>query len=322
MTALANCERRVVGLGRRLATELSQIKYVPVQIDEPSWLAGFEQLIQKLSEVLVGNTLCQIPWPEGTEIVCEPTNPTTGAKPEFSVKTPERIWLFEVKCPAFFKHQKARRERPTQLPIRGFSLERFGEKKDSITLPRDNTLKDFLASAERKFSGFSNDATTAILVIVWDAHMYEAISALSYPEVGLLTNNSWHKESGERVPFAAVDGVIVINRLDELKACSQETMDCTSFDPFTVGAEQSLPNTWCPNVGVGELDAEIAKPFDAWHFEGTLVGADYALMDYVMWFNSPSGMLANSRSSERQKMKRLLRRSTSVTALTCGHMLA
>lgn len=283
LNALAACEVRESGLGRDLVRGFAEIRYVPAAHNLVAWKAGFEQLIQKFAELLVCRVLCEIPWPDVNRIECEPKNPRTGARPEFVVYTPSRTWLFEVKCPAFVKHQENRRANPAQLPVRSFLRDIPFLEGAEVTLPRDNVIKDFLASAERKFAGFNEHSRTGILVVVWDTHMYEAVSVLAHDEVGLLTENSWLQKEGARVPFSSVDGVIVINRQEELKAAAQERYDCLAADPFAIVREGSLPNVWCPNVGVGELDPLIAQAFDAWPVDAVGIASDYAKMDFVTW---------------------------------------
>lgn len=286
LAALVACEERVPGLGTRFVEELHAVKYVPTKEDPSAWRARFEELVQKLSEVLVARTICRVDWPEGTAIAFEPLNASNGKRPEFSVVTADRTWLFEVKCPSFISHQEARASNAHQLPIRGFMRDAPHLKGETVTLPRDNTLKDFLQSAQAKFHGFDGDQVTGVLVVVWDTRMYEAIGVLCHPEAGLLTKNSWLKVKGIPATFPDVSGVIVINRLEQLKLGAQERIDY--IDPFELGGPDALPNTWCPNIGVGDLDPAIAKAFDAFHFEGTAMAADYSMMDYVMWFTAPS----------------------------------
>ncbi len=314
LAALAACDAREPGLGCRFVEELAAIKYVPARQDEAGWKAGFEQLVQKFAEILVGRILCEISWPEGTRILCEPPNPTTGKRPEFAVILTDKTWLFEVKCPAFIKHQDARRENPAQLPVRSFLRDMPMLAGVDVTLPRDNVLKDFLTSAEQKFSGFSDRPSTGILVVVWGTHMYEAISVLAHDEVGLLTEKSWLRENDTRVPFSAVDGVILVNRQHELTAGSREEFDCCTADPFTLGGETDLPSVWCPNVGAGELDPILARAFDAWPVDAAAIASDYAKMDYVMWFN-PTDHGAHLRWLRRYRHKKALKGSVSALAV-------
>lgn len=303
LRALTDCENRVPQLGQRFIKELHAVKYVSAKVSADSWKARFEELIQKLSEILVARTLCRIEWPAETTIQFEPENKSNGKRPEFSVTTPERTWLFEVKCPSFIAHQNNRATNAHQLPIRGFMRNSPHIEGETVTLPRDNTLKDFLKSAQEKFQGFGDDNTTGILVVVWDMSMYEAIGALSHPEAGLLTDKTWLKINDVPVTFPDVSGVIVINRLEQLKLGTQENLNY--IDPFELGGPDALPNTWCPNKGVGDLDALIAKGFDAFHFEGTAIGAEYSMMDYVMWFESPSSIAR--REARRRRRRQFIR---------------
>lgn len=313
LMALADCEARVPQLGFRFIKELHEVKYVPSRIDESAWKARFEELIQKFSEILVARAICLIEWPQGTKIEFEPLNKSNNKRPEFAVVTPEHTWLFEVKCPSFIAHQHSRSANEHQLPIRSFMREAPALQGETITLPRDNTLKDFLVSADGKFHGFAAGPVTGLLVVVWDASMYEAIGVLSHPQAGLLTPNSWFKKNGCVVTFPNVSGVIVLNRLEQLKLGAQEHLD--ELDPFELGGWDALPNTWCPNHDVGDLNPMIAKGFDAFHFEGTQIGADYSMMDYVLWLEAPHA-IARRRARERRQRASKLGLKCGVSSLT------
>lgn len=83
-------------------------------------------------------------------------------------------------------------------------------------LPRDNPIKDFLISANEKFRIFkqSNAAFLSTLVIVWDDFIYEPISAISPPQAGLFTENSFAKDDdGNPLKFEYVDCVIITRHL-------------------------------------------------------------------------------------------------------------
>lgn len=56
LVALQAIETRLPGAGERFVTELAGIRYVPSRDDEGAWKAGFEQLVQKLGEMLVART--------------------------------------------------------------------------------------------------------------------------------------------------------------------------------------------------------------------------------------------------------------------------
>lgn len=315
LAALVKCEERVPGLGYRFIREFHAVKYVSAATEPAAWKARFEELIQKLAELLVARALCTVDWPADTLIEFEPVNKSNNKRPEFSVRTPERLWLFEVKCPSFIAHQENRSLNPHQIPIRGFMRDAPHIAGETVTLPRDNTLKDFLKSAQEKFAGFDAGGATGILVVVWDLYMYEAISVLMHPQAGLLTENSWFMVGDEPVKFPDVAGVIVLNRLEQLKQGAQERID--HIDPFRLGGPDALPNTWCPNIGVGDLDPTVASGFDAHHFEATAIGADYSITDYVMWIEPPSEMGRRiARARRRRQSRDALMCSVSPLALT------
>jgi hypothetical protein len=281
LNALVICETSLGGAGERFVKELAEIRYVPAGENRKEWQRGFEQLIQKFSEILVARVLFEAPWPAETRFSLEPLNPTTGARPEILVETPAQQWLFEVKCPAFIDYQERRAAQAQQLPVRG-PLGSIPDIRGSATLPRDNVFKDFLESAEIKFTDFSEKPRTGILVVLWDGYIYEATAALSHQEAGLLTAKSWHVRDGNRVPFGAVDGVLILNHLEILKLGAQER-PFRREDAFTIGGEGQPPNVWCPNLDRGELDQFVAKLFDAWPLEAVSNAADYSPKDYVMW---------------------------------------
>ncbi|WP_326522928.1 hypothetical protein [Sphingomonas sp.] len=280
--ALAACDARLPGAGERFVRELAETRYIPTKDDPDAWKQGYEQLVQKLAEVLVTRVVVDADWPAGTTFAIEPTNPATGGRPDLVVDAPSRQWLFEIKCPSFVKHQEQRASRGQQLPVRG-PLGADAAIRADATLPRDNTLKDFLVSAENKFRDFSTEPRTGILVVLWDGYVFEATSALSHEEAGLLTAKSWHLDAGNRVPFDAVDGVIILNHLEILKLAPQEQRTRRD-DPFTIGGYDQPPNVWCPNLGGGELDPFVAGIFDATPL-GNMVAGDYTPKDYVMWID-------------------------------------
>lgn len=312
LEALVAIDARLPGGGTRFIEELAVIRYVASGDDPAAWRAGFEQLIQKFGEVLVARILFDGNWPEGTIFALEPTNPATGAKPEILIETPNHQWLFEVKCPAFIDYQDRRDANGRQLPVRGPLGDLVG-MREGTTLPRDNVLKDFLTSAERKFANFSEKPRTGLLVVLWDGYIFEITSALSHAHAGLLTENSWHKREGVRVAFDAVEGVIILNHLEVIKVSAQEIWQARQEDPFRIEAAGQPPNVWCPNLGRGPLAPDIAQLFNARPLEEVAVAADYAPSDYVMWID-PTEAARMLRRAERKR--RLL---AGASRLTAGH---
>jgi len=88
------------------------------------------------------------------------------------------------------------------------------------TLPRDNPVKDFLASANAKFAAFrqADPAFVGVLFIVWDDYVNEPIGALLNPASGLLTPNSFDRdENGEPRAYQSVDAVVVLRHQVQLQ---------------------------------------------------------------------------------------------------------
>lgn len=309
--AVSLIEARLDGAGYRFIEELADIRYVPTQDDPAAWRAGFEQLVQKFGEILVARTLFDATWPEGTRFALEPTNPVTGAKPEILIDAPDHQWLFEVKCPAFIEYQDRRDANGRQLPVRG-PLGDVPGMRVGATLPRDNVLKDFLESADRKFQDFSNKPRTGLLLVLWDGYIFEITSALSHAEAGLLTDKSWYRRAGTRVAFESVEGVIVLNHLEVIKVAAQEKWKARQDDPFRIEPVGQPPNVWCPNHGCKALDPELARLFNARPLDEVRFAADYAPKDIVLWID-PAAAARDHRRAHRKL--RLLAGTSNLTVL-------
>jgi len=303
LTALATCELAAPSLGFQLAKELAEIPYSQGSAGEKQ----FEQLLQKLIEVVVLRTLVSIDWPEGTQFRHEPTNPVSKKRPEFVVDTPERVFVFEVKCPALLEHQRNRARNPQQVPARS-SLTKGDIRERAVflfqgglTLPQDNKLKDFLKSAEEKIAGFQTDKPqTGVLVVAWDRFMYEPISSLNQVESGLFTESSFHTDNnGLRVPFAAVDGTIVLNHLSLMHEHTHEKVAGHRPDPFVLEPDCASPNVWCLNIGGTDLPEAVLKAFDAVPAEAMAMFADYSPTEFVMWLDPQA--FVRQRAARRRK---------------------
>jgi len=85
--ASAECEKQIPGLGFQFIQDIASI--CGKEKHEPH----HEQLLQKLSEVLVLRQLLNLEWPEGTTFQHEPAVSATGKRPELRVVTPERGFL-------------------------------------------------------------------------------------------------------------------------------------------------------------------------------------------------------------------------------------
>jgi hypothetical protein len=285
LKALAVCEEHIPNLGMKLAEEMAAIPFHRER-------AEYEQLIQKLAEVLVLRVLLEAVWPPGTSFKHEPQAPN-GRRPELAVETPDQIFLFEVKCPALIKHQFARAENSSQLPTRARSSDSRALSSSifngEVTLPKDNTLRDYLESAQSKFESFQHSKPVfAALVVLWDSHVYEAIAPLIHKQCGLLTPASWHKDkNGYRVPFDAVDGVLILNHLGVLIAATREEALAHRADPFSLRDDVVQKNAWCTNPGGQSLPDALCAALDARPIEALAHLAEYGSLDLVFWTTVP-----------------------------------
>lgn len=303
LMALATCEMIASGLGFQLAKELAEIPYARDQKGQQM----FEHLLQKLFEVTVLRTLVSIEWPDGTVFLHEPINPASNKRPEFVIDTPDRVFVFEVKCPGLLDHQRKRTKNPRQFPARTMlSKSEIRERAlalfaGDVTLPQDNKLKDFLVSAEEKIAGFQTaKPQTGVLVVAWDGFMYEPISSFNHVESGLFTEASFYRDAtGVRVPFAALDGAIILNHLTLMHRATHELYDQHRPDVFVLEPNCPSPNVWCPNIGGGSLPNAVLKAFDAVHAQSMAMFADYAPTEFVMWLDPRA--FARNLAARRRK---------------------
>lgn len=280
----AECELKRPELGWSLLNDVASIS--GQEKHEPH----YEMLMQKLAEILVLHRLLHLPWPHGTMTVHEPAATPNGKRPELKVDTPEAIYLFEVKAPSLLSHQRACAKNPAQFPGRIFDAatrQRLAEGQEP-TLPRDNPIKDFLASADEKFAPFVGEKECyGVLVIVWDDHVFEPITSLVHePSQGLLTSNSFAKINGLPVQYLRIDAVVIVRHLLYFQQGAAEQLS-ERRHAFDFGGEHDLPNVLVPVPGGKRLPEFIvnglrALPYD---HEAMRELADYRPQEFVMWFN-------------------------------------
>jgi len=164
----------------------------------------YEQLIQRLAELLVIRQLVTYPWPFAARYRWEPTAAGSKKNPELVVEGGPCAFGIEVKAPSLLDHIDKRGKNPTQVPSRSMPQEAITTLPDAdrgVTLPRDNPVKDFLVSSDAKFIAFkkADPEFRGVLVIVWDDFIYEPISSLMHEHCGLLTPKSFARgPNGDR----------------------------------------------------------------------------------------------------------------------------
>lgn len=282
--ACVDCELASPGLGSHFIDDLASLcgkeKYEP----------HYEQLLQKMAEILVLRQLVTLKWPEGTKFEREPAAKTKGKRPELKVTTPDRTFLFEVKTPSLLAHIRARNANALQVPGRVFKVEelkRF-EHLGELTKPRDNPIIDFLTDAEMKFSQFKETGPhTSVLVIVWDDNIYEPITVLTHEQCGLLTPNSFNKDDADRpVAYPSIDAVILVRHLTYLYRATRDQPLRERRYALDFGDDQALPNIFIPLTDPALIPDLVREGLRALPLDHDMVqqAADYRPKDLVMWF--------------------------------------
>ena len=208
------------------------------------------------------------------------------------VETDEQVFLFEVKAPALISHQRARASNPLQFPGRMFdmSMRAMLAGEQAATLPRDNPVKDFLFSAQAKFSEFNSEKETwGVLIIVWDDFIYEPITSLVHEvSQGLLTENSFATdEDGAPIKFPNINSVIAIRHLLYFQEGAAER-PLEREHCFDFGNENDLPNVAMSVPDTPDIPEFIKVGLRALNHDDERIcnSADYRPQEMVMWFNT------------------------------------
>lgn len=288
--ACIDCEEKLLGLGATLVTNLAKIG--GIEKHEPH----YDQLLQKLAEILILRQLLALPWPDGTTFAHEPAVHAGGRRPELKVDAPDQIYLFEVKAPSLLAHQRQRAQNGLQAPARMFDramLDRLADDQ-GLTLPRDNPLKDFLTDTEAKFEGFKAvQPIIGVLIIVWDDFIYEPITVLTQAQCGLLTDASYHRtEADEPVRYPSIDAVIAVRHLTYFKRAAGEAPLLERAHAFDFGDEGALPNVFMPVPGGQRIPKFIKEGLRALPLDDPIIerAAEYRPVEMVFWIDLDAPM--------------------------------
>jgi hypothetical protein len=249
----------------------------------------YDQLLQKLAELLVLRQLLGLDWPAGTVFQHEPAVAVDGKRPELRVTTPEKSYLFEVKAPSLLEHIHLRSTNLFQVPSRALPRAQVENLvgKGGLTLPRDNPIKDFLLDADKKFAQFKAvKPETSILVIVWDDYIYEPITVLKHEQCGLLTPNSYLRdEAGMAVQFKNVDTVVVVRHLTYFYRAAGDLPLVDRAYALDFGNDHSLPNVFIAVSDPELVSDQIRQGLRALNWDNPQLQrvADYRSKDIVMW---------------------------------------
>jgi len=284
VSSIAEVDRAIPGYADEIIKGITTIcgreKYVP----------HYEQLLQILAELHIIKKIVHFDWPELEGFDYEPTASGSDKNPEVSVKYSGIEVGIEVKSPSLITHINNRSTNPTQIVSRVLSKDTIGKLSGSdegVTFPRDNTLKDFLKSANEKFRYFKEERNNfyGVLVVVWDDFIYEPISALIHEHGGLLTDESFFKDAeGKPVKFNYIDGVIVVRHLHQfMRASRDEPLLDNCRGAFDYGIDGEFPQKCLViNPDGPGLPKEVVTCFQAYSPENEL-GTEYTPKDIVWW---------------------------------------
>jgi len=284
--ACLDCEMKLPGLGRQFIRDIGGIG--GLNRHEPH----YDQLMQKLAEILVLRHLLSLPWPSDTTFEHEPRLTKKGKRPELRVNAPGQTYLFEVKAPSLLEHQRQRAANSMQSPTRMFKREMVERiaGEDGLTLPRDNPVKDFLVDADAKFAQFKAAApAVSVLVIVWDDFIYEPITVLTQASCGLLTANSFHRSAaGDAVCYSSTDAVVLVRHLMYFKMAAAEQALGERGHAFDFGKEGALPNAFVPVPGGLPVSDFIRTGLRALPLDHSDLSraAEYRPVEMVFWLNA------------------------------------
>ncbi|WP_040254732.1 hypothetical protein [Psychroserpens mesophilus] len=247
----------------------------------------YDQLLQVLAELLIVHHAISFDWPELVEYIYEPTSTKSNKNPELLIKYKQFEVGIEVKAPELVKKQNERGTKPQQLPSRSGIIKSVDIEK--TMLPRDNPVKDFLISTDKKFAGFKADNPEfyGVLVIVWDDFIYEPISSLTSPQSGLFTENSFAiNEKDEVLKFPNVDCVIITRHLRPIKRGTRdEPLPDMCLHPLDYGRSGEFPfKVYIKNPNSNlSIPSEVLDCFQALK-PGPELGAEYLPSDFITWF--------------------------------------
>lgn len=256
---------------------------------KPKYIKHYEQLLQVLAELTIVHKAATYNWADKPVFSYEPTAGGSAKNPELTISTENLTIGLEVKAPELVTKHNERATKPLQLPSRSNLIRSIDKEK--ILLPRDNAVKDFLISADRKFEEFKKTYQSfySVLVIVWDDFIYEPISALKSPQSGLFSKNSFAKDkNGSILKFPNTDCVIITRHLfpisrgtrdEPLPDCSQHPLDYGRHGEFPY--KIIIPNPWsnliCPQNIIDCF--QVISP-------GPELGAEYLPSDIIIWMEN------------------------------------
>lgn len=247
---------------------------------------NYDQILSIFAEVLIAYRAIHIADVVGGKkiFIREPKKSKGSKNPEFSSRTLSVGFCAEVKAPKIRKHQEGRKS-GFQFTSRSDTWMHISKEwGGNVILPKDNPIKDYLESAEKKFIEYKkiNAEDYRLLFIVWDDYIYEPMNALLHPLSGLFTDQSFHKDAdGKVINFPHIDGVFITRHLMYFQ---QVLADKRPIDPIAHAFDMNgdLPNIFVQNPHGREVPIGVVEQFNATP-PHPLLGSEYGIVDIVFW---------------------------------------
>lgn len=249
-------------------------------------LGHYAQIVSWYAELLVNLKLAGHPWPASTTFLMEPTAGESKFNPEVAIKLNDAGTLgVEVKAPNLLEHAKKRQTQPWQLT--GRTEITPAALDGSVTLPRDNPVKDFLVHADKKFAGFraADPDFRSLLVIVWDDFINEPLTALLSPSSGLLTPGSFHRQNDKAVEYPNIDAILLVRHQHQIvRALAGSSVIDDRAHLLDFGRRGSFPPHALVTNPIGkDLPAAFLDAVEAVPIEELTGAAEYHPGEIIMW---------------------------------------
>lgn len=280
------CEQKMPGYATRYIDKLCSIS------ERENFIPHYDQLLQHLAELMVVAHLAKV-FDDTWGFEDEPRIGDSNKNPEIKIEKDNFVVLVEVKSPSFTEYQKLRREAEIQIAGRfpeGLNLAAaLSTNRGNAALPRDNNVKDFLISADGKFSAFKLNLpqSVTVLVIVWDDFIYEPITALINQNTGLLTAKSYYvDDNGNPISFDSTDYVIVMRNMTQVANSTKDIPVSDGLEhPLEYGYRgQTLSKALIEN-NQNDIGLEILDIFQCEKIEDLQHFAEYRPQEIILNIN-------------------------------------
>lgn len=240
------------------------------------------QIISNLSEILVMRQAVEVAdvIDQKKYIVSEPQKIKDDKNPELRSRIGGYYFAAEVKAPDILPYAAIRQ---SGFQVTTHLHDRNLMQGEEIVDPRILKVKDYLVSAEEKFTAYikteeyRNDFR--FLFIVWDDYVNEVIPALISPQCGMFTDRSLWKKSD----FSKIDGVYIVRH-------QHQFIRSVNGREFLNGLEHAfqmrapLPVAFIQNPRGRNVPQALIDSFGAIKVEyDNAIMAEYRAVDWVDW---------------------------------------